>query len=1641
MRKKSFSVPLSFFFLMLAVAVFYSTKTVTTNKQHIQKPATEIHGMKDSETNTIPIPDNSKAKASGKGKNFNEPVSTTSYPIAFAHSKQCESGDEKGEVNNEVVDDEESEEESLDIETKHRQSVWFALSQAENPDYFEVKKLFDSYFSKHRNEKSKSKEVCATWLKTQLFYLDRNNKVVSPPLTNYNALSAVAPQEWSTVTDTMAGDWRMLGPRNTYQTNYSGIGNKGGYVSCARIDPVNPNKLFIGFTTGGLWVSADGGKVWQLTDKNLPDREYIDIDICKANNSFIYAINNGSSAAVIKSMDGGLSWAPTSLNSTNYPGAKAYDIAVSPSDPNVIIARWGATIYRTTDGGNTWTNVLTGLQDYSVWGGTNINAETMDFHATDANVVYHLDRSDISKSVTVYRSADAGATFGILGNFSIPTGANGTVIGWSKILKAASNPGVIYIAMGTGGSAYGHNDVQLIKLDATSGAVLQTKVNIAKVHHGDITMDTENENLIVYGSYAEGKAHYSVDNGTSFTTSSSLMHSDLRSFSMVNGKVLMGNDGEGAYSADGGATFTSLTAAVSNHELWGFGAAYKSDVLGAGTNHGPLMIRQHEGPQGWYNAMGADQGNSDVNPLDDQYLYSQGYNTYHVKRTGPHTMTSGAGAQEIDPGGIYSYFNTMHFHPNLYYTFITHHAGQFPTGNPNLAAWKNSLIRSDNNGVTINKIIKTFSSQVFREDICMTNPNAIYVVEGLSNNKLWKTTDGGSTWTEITPSVNVTGVSVRNISDIAVSDVNPNEIWVSYSGVQNTCQVLHSTDGGATYTNLTTSTLTSFPITKIIFQRGSNGGVYVGNKSGVFYRNNSMSNWKKLGFGLPMVDVRFMFINYLKGKLMIGTSRGAWEHDLHEPSSTKAQISADRDTVKCSREPVQFRDYSVARSGPSVSYSWSFPGGMPAASSLENPLVHYSTQGNYNVTLTVTDQYGTSTQTLENFIKVLPSECTGIDSLTGKSLHLSSTTDKGSIESLPLNTNAFTVTAWVKPSAIQSDFTGIIIHSSRTGLFVKNGTNELGYMWADKQWWWNSGLTLPPNQWSHLAWVVTPAYTALFVNGKAAINNTPNTLIDLSKSAWIVGEDGGSNRNFNGEIDELCVYNRPLSQDEVREKMHLTRSTLDSGLVGYYQFNESSSSVFYNKVEGGSNMSNVSGGHVVSTAPVASGVAVRKSITAQGHYDFETADAIISLTNNTAGTSIYPGGDVIVYKLESQPNEPPAINSGNRYWIIRNFGVNDSINTLHSLTFRQTGFYTSGNSLNKRRANDFGSTWGDSISVSTGTSSSANGGTQEFTGLQTTVARLGQFAIGNNCIMPVGLQATEITDHSVNLSWQPVANALSYGVDYKTVASASWQNATSNTLATSLQLSNLLEATDYEWQVRANYLLGNSCYALDSFRTEKNCQSEDDKISNDGFSTAVPVALDSDVKGKIRPKGDQDYYSFNLSVPGLIKITVDNLPEDYDLELYNASQVKVADSYNRGIQNETIGYLAAPGRYYIKVFGYNGTVFNPKECYTLKVATGLQNLVNSAQSPSRAEVMEATTAKSTNSTVYPNPVGDVLNINSVGFKGKTDVNIYDIHGRLVLQQVLQNGTTTLVVTNLTKGIYVVKLTTRDKKSVIKVIKK
>ena len=75
------------------------------------------------------------------------------------------------------------------------------------------------------------------------------------------------------------------------------------------------------------------------------------------------------------------------------------------------------------------------------------------------------------------------------------------------------------------------------------------------------------------------------------------------------------------------------------------------------------------------------------------------------------------------------------------------------------------------------------------------------------------------------------------------------------------------------------------------------------------------------------------------------------------------------DTLVCPGSSVNFTDTSVSLSG-ATNWAWSFPGGTPSSSALQNPTVTYATPGDYNVTLIATDAIGTDTMEIVDYISI-----------------------------------------------------------------------------------------------------------------------------------------------------------------------------------------------------------------------------------------------------------------------------------------------------------------------------------------------------------------------------------------------------------------------------------------------------------------------------------------------------------------------------------------------------------------------------------------------------------------------------------------------------------------------------------------------
>ena len=293
----------------------------------------------------------------------------------------------------------------------------------------------------------------------------------------------------------------------------------------------------------------------------------------------------------------------------------------------------------------------------------------------------------------------------------------------------------------------------------------------------------------------------------------------------------------------------------------------------------------------------------------------------------------------------------------------------------------------------------------------------------------------------------------------------------------------------------------------------------------------------------------------------------------------------------------------------------------------------------------------------------------------------------------------------------------------------------------------------------------------------------------------------------------------------------------------------------------------------------------------------------------------------------------------------------------------------------------------------------------------------------SSCDGPTGLTTTNITNNSAILNWAAITNASIYYVEYKQSTAATWI-IPSGINSLSCTLTGLSASTKYDWRVLAN-CSGNYAYA--SFTTEQGPPPppcNDIYEINNTSRQAKSIGLGTTISAMISSNADIDW--FKITAPNnpnyTLRVTLANLPADYDLYVYDKNLTQVGASTNNGVLNEVVNYNsnARKATYYIKVTGKSGA-YSPSQCYNL-----LAQVTNIASSASgKSSPANEVTDISEKQLLYPNPASEFvyLNFNS-DTEGLVNIQIVNSIGQLVKQHPL----------NIIKGHNQVKIQVSDIKS-------
>lgn len=303
---------------------------------------------------------------------------------------------------------------------------------------------------------------------------------------------------------------------------------------------------------------------------------------------------------------------------------------------------------------------------------------------------------------------------------------------------------------------------------------------------------------------------------------------------------------------------------------------------------------------------------------------------------------------------------------------------------------------------------------------------------------------------------------------------------------------------------------------------------------------------------------------------------------------------------------------------------------------------------------------------------------------------------------------------------------------------------------------------------------------------------------------------------------------------------------------------------------------------------------------------------------------------------------------------------------------------------------------------------------------------------GDNCPVPAGLIAANMTETSVDLGWYAVSGAGGYFVRYREILT-DWIEVADMVSGTSLTISGLVSATAYEFQVKTD-CYSNYSYSVEFITTGGGCI--DIYEPNATLATAAIIPVNTDIAALIGTYGDYDWFKFSTTTAAKnIKITLTDLPADYNVRLYKADGTLIGSSLNTGTAPETIIYnYNKAGTYYVQVYGYSGA-YDPINCYTLRAAVS-----STAYKSADAEII--TSELTEGLTVYPNPSNAAFNFRlSTDSRELVQIQIYDLSGRLIRGfNLLPPDEIITIGEDLKPGMYVAVVTQGNERKMVKLSK-
>ncbi len=758
--------------------------------------------------------------------------------------------------------------------------------------------------------------------------------------------------------------WQPLGPNpigqqiGQFAINY---GEKrlacSGRVAAIALHPqfdgTGNRTLYLGAAQGGVWRSDDGGETWRPLTDNLPSLVIGSLAIEPNNPNVIWAGtgDNGEfgsyyGAGLLKSTDGGANWQViTGPNSTLAPVQPAFinagilKVEIDAASPNTVYittgpghsssasSKTGAEaplgqrgLWKTTDGGQTWTNL-------------NVTNDGGRVSAMDV-ITDPLNRQRVIASMYgagLFRSENGGQAWTLLAGGLPASGFGRIALTVGPPLQPSQNS-TIYAAVAKS------DDTLLGIYGSTDNGATWTRVTLPQApgqanYNLAITVDPTDARVVYYGTAANADN----DGGTLWrTTNAGLswqdlskgdatsggLHADRHAIAVARNNpniVITGDDGgiwrtnNAKAAAANAVAWTSLnnTLNITQFQMIALHPTSLDFIVGGTQDNGS---NRYSGNASWTNFAEGDGGFAYIDQSNPKVVWHTYQNDNKETGFGPRVTLDGT-VNNIDwtdrgcrkcqtqPGGFNATDRVSFYAPlngNAGFTGANGNVVYFGTQRlyrtaDRGATWRGLGASSDGFGADLSKgegYLTAIAAHPRLNPAQGSDPQGEVVWAGTSDGNIQVTTDAGklgsATWRNVTKAP----LPNRFITDIGLDPNEQRRAVATYSGFNaNTPttpgKVFLTNDQGSTWTDIS-GDLPDTPANSVAVDPNQANTYYLGTDIGVFQTTNGGQNWVRLGGNLPRLAVYAVRYHAATKNLVIGThGRGVWKLAL-TPSAVKA---------------------------------------------------------------------------------------------------------------------------------------------------------------------------------------------------------------------------------------------------------------------------------------------------------------------------------------------------------------------------------------------------------------------------------------------------------------------------------------------------------------------------------------------------------------------------------------------------------------------------------------------------------------------------------------------------------------------------------------------------------------------------------